>query len=117
MNIAITKPDGYENIKLFHCSDQGTFKEILTNELNGNINAKVSSDGIFFVVLDETTSRDARFENGYVINGKFYSYGLFWGIIAGGIVLSGVVFIVTFTLVSRRGRPKGVAHRLTRKRK
>lgn len=117
MNIAFTKPDGYENIKLFHCSDQGTFKEILTNELNGNINAKVSSDGIFFVVLDETTSRDARFENGYIINGKFYSYGLFWGIIAGGIVLSGVVFIVTFTLVSRRGRPKGVAHRLTRKRK
>jgi hypothetical protein len=115
MNIEFVKPKRYENVKLFYFNEQGTFREILTNERKGNINAKVNSDGIFFVVLDEETSQDSMFKNGYVINGKFYSYGLFWGVIAGGVALSVVVFFITYSLVSKRGRPKRLSRRLTRR--
>lgn len=101
MNIDFKLPDGYLDVKLFDLED-GVFTEIPLAVASGRRSARIYSEGAFFVVANADNPLGRG--NGYLIDGRYYSLGLFWGIIGGIIGLLTIVFFVTYFLISNKDK-------------
>ncbi len=100
MNIEFLLPYGYNEIKFYDLED-GIFTEVQLAVSSGGRSARVESDGDFFIVAQ---AEDAQEQAGYIIGGKLYSYGLFYGTIGGILGLLIIAFFTTYLLIHNKDK-------------